>query len=104
MPINVLEYLESTAKRLPTKPAVRDREGSIDFAPFVEHARLLAGRISTRMSARNQPIAVFLPKSRDCVAAYAAILYSGNCYAPLDMKSPAARLTKLLDKLAPALL
>jgi amino acid adenylation domain-containing protein len=104
MHINVLEYLEATAARFPEKLAVIDREGSISFAQLRDRARHLAARMASHTQARNRPIAVYLPKSKDCVVAFAAILYSGNCYAPLDLKSPAARLGKVLEKLEPALI
>ena len=102
--INVLEYLESTARRSPAKTAVADRSGSVTFADLVTSARKLAAGIAARTDARNRPVAVFLPKSKDCVVAFAAILYTGNCYAPLDLKSPASRIVTLLDKLNPALI
>jgi D-alanine--poly(phosphoribitol) ligase subunit 1 len=104
MLINVLEYLESTTTRFPDRPAVTDRDGTLSFKELRDRARRLAAKIAAQTDARNQPIAVYLPKSKECVVAFAAILYSGNCYAPLDLKSPAARMTKLLEKLAPALI
>jgi D-alanine--poly(phosphoribitol) ligase subunit 1 len=103
MLINVLEYLEATERRFPQKCAVSDATGALTFAELTREARLLAGRILARTGARNEPIGVFLPKSRECVTSFAAILYSGNCYAPLDLKSPAPRMTALLEKLQPTL-
>jgi D-alanine--poly(phosphoribitol) ligase subunit 1 len=103
MPINALVYLESTSRRFPSRQAVSDRDGSLSFSELLARARALAARIARKTEARNQPIAVFLPKSKDCIVAFAAILYTGNCYAPLDLKSPASRTAKLLEKLAPVL-
>ena len=103
MLINVLEYLESTAARLPSKPAVIDRDGSLTFAELTAGSRALAARIASRTAARNQPIATFLPKSKETLAAFVAIVYTGNCYAPLDVKSPAARLAKMFAALEPQL-
>jgi len=101
--INVLEYLESTCHRCPDRLAVSDRDGCLTFNELRVEARTLAARIAGLTGARNQPVGVYLPKSRHCVIAFAAILYSGNCYAPLDMKSPQPRMAKLLEKLGPAL-
>ena len=103
MLINVLEYLETTSRLFPDKLAVVDREGSLTFAELVMQARSLGSRIAARTRAVNQPIGVFLPKSKQCITAFAAALYSGNCYAPLDLKSPATRMSMLLEKLQPAL-
>jgi amino acid adenylation domain-containing protein len=101
--INVLEYLEFTCSRAPGRTAVVDREGSLTFEALRSEARALAARIAAQTPARNQPVGVYLPKSRHCVTAFAAALYSGNCYAPLDLKSPRERMGRLLEKLRPAL-
>lgn len=98
---NVLEYLEASADRLPSKTAVLDRDGALSFAELRIAARSLADRILKVAGAHREPVAVYLPKARHCVAAFAAAAYSGNCYAPLDVKSPLARTASILQKLQP---
>lgn len=100
---NVLQYLEATCLRAPLRRAVKDRDGALSFGELLAASRSLAGRIAARTTVRSQPIAIYLPKSRLCVVAFAAVLYTGNCYAPLDLKSPVSRLARLLAKLEPAL-
>jgi amino acid adenylation domain-containing protein len=63
----------------------------------------LAAELARRADVLNAPIGVYLPKSKEAALCFTAILYSGNCYAPLDVKSPARRTAAILDKLAPAL-
>lgn len=103
MLINVLDYLEQTAERIPEHTAVSDRTGSLTFAELRHRARFLAMRISSSTASRNLPIAVYLPKSKECVVVFAAILYSGNCYSPLDVKSPSQRVANVLATLCPQL-
>jgi amino acid adenylation domain-containing protein len=47
----------------------------------------------------RQPIPVFLPKSIQNIVANVGIIYSGNAYANLDIKSPPQRLKGMLDNL-----
>lgn len=103
MLINVLEYLEQTSERIPENTAVLDETGSYSFAELRYRARVLATRISSSTASHNLPIAVYLPKSKECIVAFAAILYSGNCYSPLDTKSPVQRVVSVLAKLCPQL-
>ena len=42
---------------------------------------------------------MFLPKSGETIVADLGILYSGNCYANLDVKSPPERLKGMLQNL-----
>jgi len=51
-------------------------------------AKNCAALILGKTSAFNQPVAVFLPKSVEAIIANLGALYTGNCYANLDIKSP----------------
>src|SRR5689334_1991865 len=104
MQTNALEYLNQTAERFPDRTAVRDAGGSYTFAELRRSALALASALVARADVTNCPIAVYLPKSREAVRCFAAILYSGNCYAPLDIKSPVARTSGVLKQMDPALI
>lgn len=91
--------LEEAARRHPHKIAIVDETRQYTFAELREQAIRFSGHIPGDW--KNQPIAVYLPKSADCVIAFLGILYSGNFYAPLDTKSPAVRLEKVLGNLEP---
>jgi len=99
MHTNVFEYLEQTISRLPEEVAVRDSGRSLTFSDL--HAAALSGatRILEKNPEKNQPIAIFLPKSSEALIAVCSILASGNCYVPLDIKSPESRLSAILDSL-----
>jgi amino acid adenylation domain-containing protein len=102
--VNVLEYLEETFAKCPSKVAVVDREGCISFAELRSRARQLANRIVLETTIRNGPIAVYLPKSRNSIVAFTGILYSGNYYVPLDVKSPKERLFAIINRLGPCVI
>jgi amino acid adenylation domain-containing protein len=93
-------YLEKTALSHPTKIAIRDEKKEITFSELRRFALSVSKYIPSDL--RNQPVGVFLPKSVDAVVAFMGVLYSGNFYAPMDVKSPDARLRALLNSLGPA--
>lgn len=94
-------YLEKTATMFPNKIAVVDRDKSYTFKQLTTRAKLLALSIPSELT--NQPIAVYLEKSVHCIVAFAAVLYSGNFYVPLDSASPGERLKKVFKNLSPPL-
>lgn len=104
MQINLMEYFEKTCKRWPSKTAVVDSNGAWDFETLDRRARAIASEIARATSSANTPIAVFLPKSREAVAAILAVLSSGNCYAPLDTKAPNLRTMTIVNHLNPSLI
>ncbi|HZR21637.1 MAG TPA: amino acid adenylation domain-containing protein [Verrucomicrobiae bacterium] len=100
MQINVLEYFEAGAlKRCAQKVAIIDHEHRYSFQEVERYAKNCADRILQSISRRNQPIAVLLPKGALTIFADLGILYSGNCYANLDVKSPRQRLAGILHNL-----
>ena len=92
-------FLESTATRFPHKVAVVDGDKSFTFEELRENAINLAQAISGEFT--NQPVAVYLPKSAESIVAFAAILYSGNFYVPLDAAVPTSRMKTIAANLEP---
>ena len=105
MQINVLEYFERGALAAqPHKTAVIDQGRELTFDALARSAKNCAALILGRTTALNRPIAVFLPKSAATIVADLGILYSGNCYANLDLKAPPERLKATLRNLGPELI
>lgn len=92
-------FLEETVRKYPDKIAIIDESKRYTFTELRENAIRLSAHIPAEW--RNQPIAVYLPKSADCVVAFLGILYSANFYIPLDTKSPVERLAKVVNNLVP---
>ena len=101
MIINILEYLEKTVKDMPLKTAIIEGERSISFKDLDLTARSLANELCN-LSCSNKPVAVFLPKSIECIISDIAITYSGNAYMNLDIKSPEVRLANVIRSIQPA--
>ncbi|MBW9332826.1 amino acid adenylation domain-containing protein [Herbaspirillum sp. RU 5E] len=100
MQSNVLEYFETGALvSSPDKTALVDGQSRHTFAELALRAKNIAAAILVRSEAMNRPIAVFLPKCAYTVMANLGILYSANCYANLDIKSPPERLKAILNNL-----
>lgn len=104
MKINILEYFEKTVQAMPDKTAVIDGEQETSFRELADRAKALSRRIarSTDHTIRR-PIAVFLPKCTESVIWDIAIIYSGNAYMNLDVKTPAARIEAILNRIEPLL-
>jgi len=103
MQINVLEYLDKTIRTRSDATAIVDGQRTYSFSELADLSRRCAWLIGQKTEERNKPVAVHLPKSAGTIIADLGILYSGNIYANLDTKTPAARLQKILDNVAPVL-
>ncbi|WP_331178475.1 amino acid adenylation domain-containing protein [Roseateles sp.] len=100
MQSNVLEYFETGARLSnPDKVAMVDGDSRYTFSQLELHAKNFAAAILARTQVLNRPMAVFLPKCAQTVFADLGIVYSGNCYANLDVKSPPERLKAILGNL-----
>jgi len=102
MQINVIEYFEKGAlAKCRDKVAVKETNRQYTFGEIERFAKNLAALILRRKDVIRQPVPVFLPKSAGNIVADIGILYSGNAYANLDVKSPPQRLKGMLDNLDP---
>ena len=100
MQINVLEYFEHGAlAKSRNKVAVIDQGRRFSFGDIESLAKNCAAVILTRTAETKRPVAVFLPKCAETIVANLGILYSGNCYANLDVRSPPERLKAILENL-----
>ncbi len=104
MQINVLEYFENGgAKHWSGKSAIVDGARSHSFAEVERYAKRAATLLIRRKDVVGQPVAVLLPKSAETIFADLGIIYSGNIYTNLDVKSPAQRIRNIIDNIKPVL-
>src|SRR3954468_12775656 len=100
MQINAVEYFENGALvKCRDKAAISEQGRSCTFGDLERFAKNCAALIVKRTGALRQPVPVFLPKGTANIVADLGILYSGNGYANLDVKSPAQRLKGMLQNL-----
>jgi len=97
-----IRYLEHSAANYTNKIAVIDDVRKVTFGELKQNSLKIASQIDTKY--RNQPIGVFLPKSIFAIECFMGILYSGNFYAPLDIKSPIERVKTVINNLEPVII
>lgn len=100
---NVIEYLKDSVQRYPDKIALVDENRKITFAELDYEAKKIAAAVIKNCGdIKNKPIAVYMEKSIECIAAFLGVAYSGNFYSPLDFKMPFSRIEKIMSVLQPA--
>lgn len=100
---NILEYFEKTVVKHNEKVAVVDGERRVTFAELAHNAWAVGAAILQKSNGQiKQPIAVFLPKSVECITADIGIIYSGNAYMNLDVKTPMQRIGNIIKLVQPA--
>ena len=76
---NVIEYLQESVRKFPDEAAVIDEHGTLTYQDLDQKAKKIAGIICARCAgAINRPVAVYMEKSADCLAAFMGIVYSGD--------------------------
>ena len=104
MKINLIELFEQTANSYPQKIAVIDKDREITFSVLRRMAMQLAMKIGDLAVGQNNPIAVFLDKSIESVYSDLGIIYAGDFYMNLDIKTPAERIRNILQLVEPAVI
>lgn len=97
---NVLEYLESTALRVPEKIAFFNDEESISFSSVLNKARSI-GTFLSKQGYYNEPVVVFMGKKPSTIVSFLGVVYSGNYYVPIDDEIPRHRIELILSNLKP---
>ena len=98
---NILDYLKGTVKNHPAKTAIIEGEKTISFKDLDKKAKILAKILISKRDIRNEPIAVFLPKTIDSVIADIAITLSRTIYMNLDIKTPKERIKNIVELVKP---
>jgi len=99
---NILEYFEKTVVEKSDKIAVIDNGRTITFSALSQRSKALAVQLR-RGTFENirRPIGVFLPKSIESVIADLGVIYTGNAYMNLDIKTPTQRIGNILNLVEP---
>ena len=100
MRINILEYLEDTAARVPSKLAFSTGKEGMTFSEVQKGAAAVGSYIAKRGIYR-EPIVIFMDKHPATVTAFFGVIYSGNFYVCLDEKMPDARILAIVENLRP---
>ena len=105
MQINILEYAGKDGfERFADKIAIIDQERSFSFQEMETYAQRCATLLIRCADVIREAIAVYLPKSAETIFADLGIVYSGNAYMNLDVKSPPQRIKSIIDHIGPRLI
>ena len=102
MKINLIELFKETVKNYPQKVAVIDKDREITFSDLQKESLQLASTLIAQGIGQNKPVGVFLDKSIESVYADLGILYAGDFYMNLDIKTPAERIRNIIQLVEPA--
>lgn len=102
MKTHLTEYLDDTLERMPHHIAIIDGLRKIDFQFLGKNVKSLACILMDQFNAvLNRPVGVYLEKSIESVIADIGILYSGNAYMNLDVKTPQQRIASIIQLIHP---
>lgn len=99
----VTNYLDEITSKFPDKTALIDGKGELTFSELKTGAKRIASFLAIR-KLYKQPVAVFLPKCKECIMTFMGIAYSGNFYTPIDTSMPVTRIAKILETLKPSVI
>ena len=102
MKVSLIELFEETVRNYPQKVAVIDKDREISFSDLQKKSLGLASRLMALDFEQNRPVGVFLDKSIESVFTDLGILYAGDFYMNLDIKTPAERIRNILQLVEPA--
>lgn len=102
---NVIEYLQKAVENCPEKIGFCDIDGSLTFYQMDQRAKKIAIQIIHILNqTKNRPVVVYMDKGKECLSAFFGVVYSGNFYVPIDVKSPMERVLKIFDVLEPEII
>lgn len=102
MIINILEYLEQTAKRLPEKTALADDKLCLTFSQWLQQAENIGTAISQATNSTiRRAVLVFVDRRIEGLVGAMGAVESGNFYVPIDCKMPFERVRLIADVCKP---
>lgn len=87
---NVLEWLEKRAQEMPDKVAFADEHDEVSFLDLMRRARSVGSYLAGIVDERS-PIACYMEKSTQTLAAMLGAVYARCCYSIIDVRQPASR-------------
>ncbi len=98
--INVLEYLDEIALRLPDKKAFCSDAQQMCFSQLNQCSQVIGTALFDR-GLYNEPVVVFMQKEPAAVSAFFGVLRAGCFYVPIDREMPRHRIELIFDQLQP---
>jgi len=97
---SVTEYLDITAKRLPSKVCYRDEKTAVTFEEVLNQSHA-AGSFLLGEGLKKEAVAVYMSKTPSELVAFISVLQAGCFYVPIDDEMPAKRIELIFENLKP---
>lgn len=102
MIINILEYLETSANKFPSKVVFTDETTQINYRVFLQRSKIVGSYLTTALNGLiKKPVAVLIDRNIESLIAFFGIVYSGNFYVPIDSSLPKQRIQLMINTLQP---
>lgn len=99
---SVSHWLDSIAKKMPDKLALKDTSGQITYQEYRNKSLAIARKILESNNGEiKKPVVIYLEKSKEVLVSFLGVAYSGCFYSPIDTEMPRSRVDKILEVLAP---
>ena len=102
MKFNVLEFLEETERKYPTRTAVDDGTVCLSWRELKDLSQRM-GTLFCEICDQGEPVVILAEKSARILAAMFGVVYAGCFYVMVDPSQPAARIREILKILEPQL-
>ncbi|WP_055524413.1 non-ribosomal peptide synthetase [Streptomyces graminilatus] len=93
----LLDRFLSTERTTPERAAVTDRQGGLTYAELRAAVEASAVRLKDAGVVPGSVVGVHLPRGRDLLITFLAVLWTGGVYLPLDPVHPVRRLSELVE-------
>lgn len=105
--MTVLDKLEETKEKFPTKIAVTEPDKDINFTDFLNKTKNVGKNILSKIDIKEDeigyPIAILSDKSIDNLSAMMGSIYAGGFYVSINPEQPLSRIEKIIFVLSPKL-
>jgi amino acid adenylation domain-containing protein len=98
------KYLEAQAERRAENVALVYGDRAVTYAELEQSSNRLARALGELGCTRGDRVALLIPKSEQAIIAMFASIKAGCAYVPLDVSSPAARLSRIVGQCEPRVL
>ena len=96
---SIIDVIEKKSKELPEKEIFIDSKRRVTYKEFANNAKTIGTYIYNKTNITNNPVLIFIDKTVNCLEAMMGILYSGNFYIIIDVKSPKNRIESIIKNL-----
>lgn len=95
---NILDYLEKTSEKSPTKIAIKCLENTITYEEFVRTCKKGGSFLANKIGMR-EPVCIFMEKGIDTLIAFFSTVYAGCFYSLINPEFPENRILDIVHVL-----